>query len=95
MIMRFRPANIRLINRRLNLPDYCSLCTDTVTPYQSKALIDVRAKGTEKGILATNSQTPRGACFIACLICSGAFGDDEGDVVVLLGGAELLDLFDD
>ena len=25
----------------------------------------------------------------------GAFGDDEGDVVVLLGGAEALYLFDD
>jgi hypothetical protein len=24
-----------------------------------------------------------------------AFGNDEGDVVVLLGGAEALDLFDD
>jgi hypothetical protein len=28
-------------------------------------------------------------------IVRGAFGDDEGDVVVLLGGAERLDLFDD
>ena len=26
---------------------------------------------------------------------ASAFGDDEGDVVVLLGGAEPLDLFDD
>ena len=25
-IMRFRPANIRLINRRLNCPDCCWLC---------------------------------------------------------------------
>jgi hypothetical protein len=28
-------------------------------------------------------------------LVQGAFGDDEGDVVVLLGGAEALDLFDD
>jgi hypothetical protein len=28
-------------------------------------------------------------------IVSGAFGDDEGDVVVLLVGAEALELFDD
>jgi hypothetical protein len=28
-------------------------------------------------------------------VVRGAFGDDEGDVVVLLGRAEPLDLFDD
>jgi hypothetical protein len=29
------------------------------------------------------------------VLVRGAFGDDEGDVVVLLVGAEALDLFDD
>ncbi len=55
MIMRFRPANIRLINRRSNLPRLLLALSsgnndnnkqphsvDTVTPYQAKPLIDSR-----------------------------------------------------
>jgi hypothetical protein len=41
-----------------------------------------------------NAWTTVESCGLIYLI-EGAFGDDEGDVVVLLDGAEASDLFDD
>ena len=51
--------------------------------------------GNETALVTIDSQTTGYAAIVSLPSVRGAFGDDEGDVVVLLGGAETLDLVDD